>query len=84
MGVYINDLSEYDDSIEFSNARLDSNLSSTELLSRPRVSYFLYYPLLLASAALLLWLFPTDRMTAVSSAIGTVVGCWMIWEFLFT
>ena len=84
MGVYINDLSEYDDSIEFSNARLDSNLSSTELLSRPRVSYFLYYPLLLASAALLLWLFPTDRMTAVSSAIGTVVGCLMIWEFLFT
>lgn len=39
---------------------------------------------MLASAALLLWVFPTDGMTAISSAIGTVVGCLMMWEFLFT
>ena len=53
-------------------------------LSRPRVMYFFYYPLILGSAALLAWIFPTDRMTGISSAIATVVSCLMMWDFLFT
>jgi uncharacterized membrane protein len=71
-----------------SNAIIDfplaGSVSSADTLSRPRVRYFLYYPLFLASAALLLWVFPTDRITAVSCSIATVVGCVMIWEILFT
>jgi hypothetical protein len=38
---------------------------------------------MLASAALLLWIFPTDKMTAASSAIATVAGCLMMWDILF-
>lgn len=52
-------------------------------LSRPQAKYFLYYPATLAAAALLLWLFPTDLMTGVSTAIAAVVSCLMMWEFLF-
>ncbi len=55
-----------------------------EELSRPQAKYFFYYPLVLAAAAVLLWIYPTDLITAVSSTIGTVVSCIMMWEFLFT
>jgi hypothetical protein len=61
----------------------DASLSAEEL-SRPQAKYFLYYPFILAVAALLLWIFPTDRMTGISSAIGGVVGSLMMWEYLFT
>lgn len=50
----------------------------------PQVKYFLYYPIVIAAAALLLWIYPTDAMTAISSSIGTVIACLMMWEYLFT
>lgn len=64
--------------------RTSRDLAGVDELSRPHVKYFLYYPLILAFAAILLWIFPTDMMTAVSSAIGTVISCLMLWEYLFT
>lgn len=55
-----------------------------EMMSRPSAKYLLYYPLILASAAILLWIFPTDAITAFSTAVATVISCAMMWEYLFT
>lgn len=57
---------------------------TAEDLSRPRAKYFLYYPGVLAASALLLWIFPTDLITGISSGIATVIACLMMWEYLFT
>lgn len=56
---------------------------TAEELSLPRVKYFLYYPLALGASALMLWIFPTDSMTAFCCAIATVIASIMMWEFLF-
>lgn len=56
---------------------------SAEELCRPRPKYFLYYPIVLAGAALLLWIFPTNLVTGISSGIATVIGCLMMWQYLF-
>lgn len=61
----------------------DVSLSVAEL-SRPQAKYFLYYPLILAFSAIMLWVIPTDWMTAIVSGIGAVIGSLMMWEYLFT
>lgn len=53
-------------------------------LSRPLAKYLLYYPLILAAAAVFLWVEPSDKVTAVCSAVGTVVGLVVLWDILFT
>lgn len=43
----------------------------------------MYYPSLLAASAILLWIAPTNLVTGISSAIAAIIGCLMMWEFLF-
>ncbi len=52
-------------------------------LCRPQAKYFLYYPLILAGAALLLWIDLSDSMMAVASGVAAVVGTLMLLETLF-
>lgn len=54
-----------------------------EDLSRPQAKYFLYYPSVLTVAALLLWIYPTNLVTGISTGIATVIACLMMWEYLF-
>lgn len=80
----IQDYSHIEDvPVGLSPSALDRVLDAQEL-SRPRARYFLYYPLVLAAVALMLWLSPTDSMTAVTSGIATAISVLMMWEFLFT
>lgn len=62
----------------------DHRFVSAGQISQPQAKYFVYYPLILGFAAILLWIFPTDKITAVSSGIAAVIGSLMMWEFLFT
>jgi hypothetical protein len=55
-----------------------------EELAVPRPKYFFYYPLAFGISAVLLWIFPTDLMTAVSCTAATLIASIMMWEFLFT
>lgn len=50
---------------------------------RPQTRYVLYYPLALITGGLLALVFQTDAMTAVCSAIGTLVGAMLLWRFMF-
>lgn len=83
-GADIPDFAQYDGSRDHDDSSPDDDFWLAEELSRPRVKYFLYYPLTLAFAAILLWVSPTELMTGVSSAIASVIAVMMLWEFLFT
>lgn len=51
---------------------------------RPQLRYAVTCPLILSATAVLIWVVPTDLMTAICCGIGSLVGLVLLWTFAFT
>ncbi len=60
--------------------RAAAALSLEEQYAQPRAAYFLYYPLAMLAAAILLYMVPSDGVLFGASLVGAAVGLLSLWN----